>query len=97
MKRESFFMFEKDRENNSVHIIDLFEEYNSSKKPLMTVTNNAENVIEEIREKCSWFNDDTKILSTDTNGEMARIIPKWENGKCINVSFITPDYNNSSD
>lgn len=50
-----------------------------------SVTNDAENVLNEINE--SEEITDMRVVYIDSEDELSEMIPVWENGKCVSVTF----------
>lgn len=53
----------------------------------MSVTNNAEGVLTELRNKIGDRITDMKIIYYGSEGQWDTIIPTWSNGECIGVEF----------
>lgn len=53
----------------------------------MSVTNNAENVINEIKKEVGDKIYEMKIIYQDSENAWDTIIPIWENNECVNVNF----------
>lgn len=51
----------------------------------MSVTNDAENVLTEIND--SEEITDMRVVYIDSEEELSEMIPVWESGKCVNVTF----------
>lgn len=54
----------------------------------MSVTNNIENVLTEIREQIGDNIENLSITYRDTNGDWDKVTPKWDGQKCVNVNFF---------
>lgn len=68
--------------STKLHIIDKATENE------LTVTNNMENVINEIIQKEGYNNiKDKRIFATGTDSIVSEILPKYDNNKCISVQF----------
>lgn len=65
-------------EGDTVKIIDL-------NKGNMSVTNDAENVINEIAQK--EYIQNKRITYRDSEGDWCELIPTWNEWKCVNVDF----------
>jgi hypothetical protein len=72
-------------EKNIFCIVDLYNDMN----PTITVTNDAENVINSvIKALPKGFNDMTRFFYQDSDGQIDQIIPTFnESGRCIDVAF----------
>lgn len=65
-----------------LHIIDKATENE------LTVTNNIENIINEIITKEGYNNiKDKRIFATGTDSIVSEVLPKYENNKCVSVQF----------
>lgn len=53
----------------------------------MSVTNDAEAVMTEIRETEGKYIESHNVIYRDTEGRWDTIIPTWRDGKCVSVSF----------
>jgi hypothetical protein len=51
----------------------------------MSVTNDAENVLTEIND--SEEITDMRVVYIDSEEELSEMIPVWESGKCVSVTF----------
>lgn len=70
-------------DENIIYIIDEFD----PRWPTMSVTNDAENVVNHLIENIKWVNQTTRFFYMDTAECIDEIIPKFDNGNCINVNF----------
>ncbi len=54
----------------------------------MSVTNNIENVLNEIRNQIGDNIENLNIVYRDTDGNWDSVNPKWRNQECVNVIFF---------
>jgi len=80
-KPKSLYSWDYNQEKNRIEIRD------EGAGHYMSVTNNAETVLDEIREKVGDNIENIKIIYKDTDGNWDTMIPKWVNGKCIDIHF----------
>jgi hypothetical protein len=54
----------------------------------MSVTNNIENVLNEIRNQIGDNIENLNIVYRDTDGNWDSVNPEWRNQECVNVIFF---------
>lgn len=54
----------------------------------MSVTNNIENVLTEIRTKIGNVIESLNITYRDTDGIWDKVTPEWSGNECVNVKFF---------
>lgn len=79
MKTRSTFSYVINENLQRVEIID--------QNRGMSVTNDAENVLTHILEREGDKIKGMKFIYRDSDGIWDTIIPKWNENKCVNVSF----------
>lgn len=79
---KSDYTYRIDHEQRLISIIDL-------NQGNMSVTNNTENVLTEIRQNCGSGSliEVYEVVYNDSDGNWDTIIPTWAFGKCIATSF----------
>lgn len=84
IKTRSKFQYSEKKDKNLIFIQDL----TMGLEPVMSVTNDAENVITKILHEVKWINDKTRFIYTDSSLEVDEIIPvKIDNRICEKVKF----------
>lgn len=53
----------------------------------LSVTNDIEAVINDIRDIIGWSIQQLTIIYRDSDGNWDEVVPEWINGECINVEF----------